>query len=115
MGHPLANCTVQLLFLLLLVINLCSVYYTCEQINYFISFFIFIYKKPCREQFIFFSTPDNRQPTDDGTRTMEGNGMESRLKVVMWTTLTNPGSHVESRFGRKETREEKGVMQNKSC
>jgi hypothetical protein len=41
-GHPLANCTVQLLFLLPLVINLCSVYYTCEQINYFISFhFIF--------------------------------------------------------------------------
>jgi hypothetical protein len=42
-GHPLANCTVLQLFLLPLIINLCSVYYTCgcEQINYLISFQLF--------------------------------------------------------------------------
>jgi hypothetical protein len=30
-----------------------------------------MYVKPCREQFIFSGTPDNRQPTDDETRTTE--------------------------------------------
>ncbi len=30
-----------------------------------------MYVKPCREQLIFSGTPDNRQPTDDETRTME--------------------------------------------
>ncbi len=43
-----------------------------------------MYKKPCREQFIFSGTPDNRQPKDDETRTTEGNGTENRLKVVVW-------------------------------
>jgi hypothetical protein len=27
--------------------------------------------KPCKEQFIFSGTPDNRQPTDDEMRTTE--------------------------------------------
>ncbi len=45
---------------------------------------------------------------------------ETKEKGVMQTkswcgfTQTTPGSHAESRFGRKETREKKGIMQTKS-
>jgi hypothetical protein len=68
-------------------------------------------KKPCREQFIFSGTPDNRQPTDNRTRTTErtteGNGMENGQKSWCGFPQTIPGSHAESRFGRKETREKR--------
>ncbi len=51
-------------------------------------------KKLCREQFIFSGTPDNRQPTDNGTRmterTTEGNRTESGLKVVIWIHANRP-------------------------
>jgi hypothetical protein len=30
-----------------------------------------MYEKPCRKQFIFSGTPDNRQPADNETRTTE--------------------------------------------
>jgi hypothetical protein len=58
--------------------------------------FVLCCKKPCREQFIFSGTPDDRQPADNGKRTTEGNGadkshdMDSRNghcyanQVLMW-------------------------------
>jgi hypothetical protein len=44
-----------------------------------------MYVKPCREQFIFSGTPEDRQPTDNKMRTAARtkNGKENGLKVVL--------------------------------
>jgi hypothetical protein len=72
-----------------------------------------MYVKPCREQFIFSGTPDNRQPTDDGAD-IGGNGAESglksRVKVFTQTIIGMylcPGSRAET--AEKETGRKKGL------
>ncbi len=55
-----------------------------------------------------------------GSRSSRKRHRKQRKKGVMQTKLwcgftqTIPGSHAESRFGRKETREKKGIMQTTS-